>query len=1123
MPAPGVGPGRASLPGAQQTGDVEAPLPPMLRSESLSSAGVQLGSTLVSSGDVRAAAAAAGAGAPLALGVSTAATEASTGGGSTMTDVVPASPLAGPGGKGAGLPQPSAPGQPAALRDGAHPPETAGGGVGGGGGTNPFGCLRGDYVRNVRERPMATLVPPLLTFLLLCGLSVLGVELGANKFESDTRSQAASAALDWATSFQLSAGKIFTPLVTLGILIQQNPSFPALKKTFPSIARQLLEEVNRDRVVIQELQVSPMGIIELIYPKNAATDQRLGINIFKEPALRGGAIATIQQRAIVLNGPLKLVQGSGFSTIARTPIFIDNATAAETFGTSRSIPDDCGSLCYNNATGDKFWGFATAIGPMDDLRDGNDSRLELLKSKGYRWLMTRPYTATELNDSSLYRPQWTAHGQYVFANSSRWPSNSAVRSEINLGSAVWRLYLEPANGWRPAWERPGIAAVVLGSGLMALMVGLIAASWAQQRHLLGAVMDRNVKLADTTAKLQEEKLRLDALLVRQYLLAVLGGQRAGGGGAGSGGAGSGGAHNGREGGGGLTSSPEGSMSSREGLTLDRIESMRRQLAVNSNTSAQDMESIQTIELLGEGTFGKVYKGLWRGTVVAVKTMILPSNMSGAEKREKMAVMEAAISSSLSHPNVVQTYTYAIRPLREAASSGDSLPDPGGGASVAPRVDSGTRPSQLSVQRSGGSSGGMVHSYEVRLVLEYCDKGCLRDALDDGAFLMVGGVNFPAVLDTAADVAKAMLHLHSLNVLHSDLKARNVMLATGAADGRGVVAKVGDFGLSLKMDHLETHVSQVFQGTLTHCAPEILLDGRVSKAADVYAFGITLWELYTGGHAFKGIPRALLGHAITRERLRPRFPEGAPAQYRRLAERCWLPRWEERPTFSEVLQELLAMRSGDFRATQPLHITLRRHPMPGAPGTPGAAPGAAGSGGGSSHNAGGDGPSPTGSSGSSSGGGGGWGDGGAGGGEGQGAQQRSTGGGSRSFYLEGSLDDSDLDWSRGSSGMSATAPAVARARPLALPQIAESHEGGERPASGDGDAGGDAEAGAGGGGGGAGAVGRGGRGGGAAASAAAAAGERRGGAGSGGGAGPGPPAAARNARWPPPGQGGNAAR
>jgi hypothetical protein len=40
-------------------------------------------------------------------------------------------------------------------------------------------------------------------------------------------------------------------------------------------------------------------------------------------------------------------------------------------------------------------------------------------------------------------------------------------------------------------------------------------------------------------------------------------------------------------------------------------------------------------------------------VVAVKTIVLPANMSGAEKREKMAIMEAAISSALSHPNIMQ--------------------------------------------------------------------------------------------------------------------------------------------------------------------------------------------------------------------------------------------------------------------------------------------------------------------------------------------------------------------------------------------------------------------------------------------------------------------------------------
>lgn len=59
--------------------------------------------------------------------------------------------------------------------------------------------------------------------------------------------------------------------------------------------------------------------------------------------------------------------------------------------------------------------------------------------------------------------------------------------------------------------------------------------------------------------------------------------------------------------------------------------------------------------------------------------------------------------------------------------------------------------------------------QVSLVLEFCDKGCLRDALDDGVFQIGPGlVNYLAILDTAADVAKAMLHLHLMNVLHSDL-------------------------------------------------------------------------------------------------------------------------------------------------------------------------------------------------------------------------------------------------------------------------------------------------------------------------------------------------------------------
>jgi hypothetical protein len=54
-----------------------------------------------------------------------------------------------------------------------------------------------DYWQNAKERPLFMLLPPLLVFCVLCTLSIVGVVLGANKFEADARARAASAALDW--------------------------------------------------------------------------------------------------------------------------------------------------------------------------------------------------------------------------------------------------------------------------------------------------------------------------------------------------------------------------------------------------------------------------------------------------------------------------------------------------------------------------------------------------------------------------------------------------------------------------------------------------------------------------------------------------------------------------------------------------------------------------------------------------------------------------------------------------------------------------------------------------------------------------------------------------------------
>ncbi|KAG1673652.1 hypothetical protein FOA52_013316 [Chlamydomonas sp. UWO 241] len=232
-----------------------------------------------------------------------------------------------------------------------------------------------------------------------------------------------------------------------------------------------------------------------------------------------------------------------------------------------------------------------------------------------------------------------------------------------------------------------------------------------------------------------------------------------------------------------------------------------------------------------------------------------------------------------------------------------------------------------VEESGpsaaGSASGAVHSYEVRLVLEYCDGGDLFEMIKLGIFMDNKGLNYAAILETAADISKGMLHLHVNNILHADLKASNVMLKSSAIDGRGMVGKVVDFGLAIQLDTAshQTHTSNMIQGTMTHMAPEIMLMGKQSKPGDVYAFGISMYELIMAERPYIGIANALLGHQVVHDRKRPSIPSVFPAEYRSLASRCWAHDPEARPTFEDIVAELTAMRSRIKGRSRPLVIPI----------------------------------------------------------------------------------------------------------------------------------------------------------------------------------------------------------
>ncbi|KAK9917057.1 hypothetical protein WJX75_000396 [Coccomyxa subellipsoidea] len=321
-------------------------------------------------------------------------------------------------------------------------------------------------------------------------------------------------------------------------------------------------------------------------------------------------------------------------------------------------------------------------------------------------------------------------------------------------------------------------------------------------------------------------------------------------------------------------------------------SMPKAMRKRSNRTSIEFAGLRIGKLIGTGSFGRVYKGLWRESTVAIKAIMHNATLS----RKVDTLRESLVGISIQHPNVMTTYK--VLTTIEANALVHDAPQR--------RADA-MRANGYSVAQLGPGSAQTPAEEELLetwLLLEYCDGGPLDRAIANKRFTN----NMAAIYLSLMDITAGMIYLHSLGVVHSDLKGANVLLKSAprtAADARGFVCKIADFGLSRVLGANRTHVSTNSHGTVSHQAMEVLHDGRIARSSDVYSFAMIMLEMITGVPVYEGFSSSQILYQVFNG-ARPHMPDGLPAGYKQLIEDCWHSEHNARPTFVAVHERLRSL-------------------------------------------------------------------------------------------------------------------------------------------------------------------------------------------------------------------------
>lgn len=158
------------------------------------------------------------------------------------------------------------------------------------------------------------------------------------------------------------------------------------------------------------------------------------------------------------------------------------------------------------------------------------------------------------------------------------------------------------------------------------------------------------------------------------------------------------------------------------------------------------EGLEVGECIGQGSYATVYKGKWKGSVVAIKQIDLKTMGRGEDLTTKFGEFrrEVLLMSGLEHKNIVALKGVCLKPFC--------------------------------------------------MITEFLPYGDLRHYLENPK----NEINWTVRLRIAIDIAQGMVFLHTTTpaIIHRDLKSPNILLGVTQTPPK-VIAKVADFGLSIR--------------------------------------------------------------------------------------------------------------------------------------------------------------------------------------------------------------------------------------------------------------------------------------------------------------------------------------